>query len=107
MQTFPYPINIIPITYSITKEIENIKIENINANKNKELIFILNLPPEDTTLNNTKILNLLKKHLINKIQKLYNIKIELSIEKLLLKEPILDKNANSQENQFILKIKIT
>lgn len=88
MQEFPYPINIIPITFYIIKEIEN----NLNQNlKSIELQFILNLPPEVNTNSNTPkninqsnnnyIINLLKNQIINKIEKLYKVKVNLSIKK--------------------------
>ncbi|MCX7870482.1 MAG: hypothetical protein N2485_02770 [bacterium] len=101
MKEFPYPVNIIPITYSIIKEIEN---TTQNTQKNKELQFIFNLPPEYTNSNTHKILNLINTYIINKLQKLYKIKINILIEKNYLNKK--DNSNKEEENQFILKINI-
>jgi hypothetical protein len=86
MEKFPYPLNIIPITYSIIIEIQEmiIKINNNNQNKKyiKKLKFLLNLPPEYDFINTNELVNLINNQIINKIGKLYNnIKIDLSITK--------------------------
>jgi hypothetical protein len=86
MEKFPYPLNIIPITYSIVTEIQEMIIQINNNNQNnkyiKKLEFLLNLPPEYNFINTNELINLINNHIINKIEKLYNnIKIDLSITK--------------------------
>jgi aspartyl/asparaginyl-tRNA synthetase len=86
MEKFPYPLNIIPITYSIIIEIQEMitQINNNNQNKKytKKLEFLLNLPPEYNFININELINLINNQIINKIEKLYNnIKIDLSITK--------------------------
>ncbi|MGC8815949.1 MAG: hypothetical protein ACP5O4_07160 [bacterium] len=105
MQEFPYPINIIPITYTIINEIE----KNLNNQKKTiKLEFFLNLPPEkineinsENTTNNKNPINdnyithLLKNKIISKIEKIYNTKINISI----LKE-------TDKESNYLLKVEI-
>jgi hypothetical protein len=86
MEKFPYPLNIIPITYSIVIEIQEMIIQINNNNQNKKYIkklkFLLNLPPEYNFINTNELINLINNHIINKIEKIYNnIKIDLSITK--------------------------
>jgi aspartyl/asparaginyl-tRNA synthetase len=86
MEKFPYPLNIILITYSIIIEIQEMitQINNNNQNKKytKKLEFLLNLPPEYNFINTNELINLINNHIINKIEKLYNnTKIDLSITK--------------------------
>jgi aspartyl/asparaginyl-tRNA synthetase len=86
MEKFPYPLNTIPITYSIIIEIQEMITQINNNNKNKKytkkLEFLLNLPPEYNFINTNELINLINNHIINKIEKLYNnIKIDLSITK--------------------------
>jgi len=86
MEKFPYPLNIIPITYSIIIEIQEMITQINNNNQNnkyiKKLEFLLNLPPEYNFINTNELINLINNHIINKIEKLYNnIKIDLSITK--------------------------
>jgi aspartyl/asparaginyl-tRNA synthetase len=86
MEKFPYPLNIIPIIYSIIIEIQEMitQINNNNQNKKytKKLEFLLNLSPEYNFININELINLINNQIINKIEKLYNnIKIDLSITK--------------------------
>ncbi len=86
MEKFPYPLNIILITYSIIIEIQEMitQINNNNQNKKytKKLEFLLNLPPEYNFINTNELINLINNRIINKIEKLYNnTKIDLSITK--------------------------
>ena len=86
MEKFPYPLNIIPITYSIVIQIQEMIIQINNNNQNKKYIkklkFLLNLPPEHNFINTNELINLINNQIINKIEKLYNnIKIDLSITK--------------------------
>jgi hypothetical protein len=86
MEKFPYPLNIIPITYSIIIEIQEMitQINNNTQNKKytKKLKFLLNLSPEYNFINTNELINLINNQIINKIEKLYNnIKIDLSITK--------------------------
>jgi hypothetical protein len=86
MEKFPYPLNIILITYSIIIEIQEMITQINNNNQNnkyiKKLEFLLNLPPEYNFINTNELINLINNHIINKIEKLYNnIKIDLSITK--------------------------
>jgi hypothetical protein len=86
MEKFPYPLNIIPITYSIVIEIQEMIIQINNNNQNnkyiKKLKFLLNLPPEYNFINTNELINLINNQIINKIEKIYNnIKIDLSITK--------------------------
>jgi hypothetical protein len=86
MEKFPYPLNIIPITYSIVIEIQEMIIQINKNNQNKKYIkklkFLLNLPTEYNFINTNELINLINNHIINKIEKLYNnIKIDLSIIK--------------------------
>mgnify|MGYP000573481763 CR=1 FL=1 len=86
MEKFPYPLNIIPITYSIITEIQKMITQINNDKQNKEYIkkleFLLNLPPEYNPINTNELKNLINNQIINKIKKLYNnIKIDISITK--------------------------
>ena len=104
MKNFPYPLNFIPITFSIIQEIENLINNNI---KTKEIYLDLNLPidyKEQIEYNKQKsnnqkysIYSLIDKHLVTKLQKLYpQIELDFSIIKdgnyYLLKLTIKNKN---------------